>query len=529
MMKRWADKVTRFFRPRSLRLQLLSRSLVILSGLLVLIGIFQYIIMSHFLYQNTATNIRNEIRSAPPHAWDQLLGGNQTGSPSPTGQGQTAPTQSADSQNSTATSGAPVRENRGPGNARGPGAGQAGDPFFSFNISSIAFVDTSGTFTSLHGAAPRLAQNQYQAALGSQLRRASYIIARDSTGKSQLIVLQPVATFGGGTIGVLQIGTSVSSLQRVLVQQLLIFIFLALIALIIGLFTFLPILRRTLVPLSRMVDTVSHINAGNLNERVAASHAQLEIELLSASFNAMLDRLEASFDAEREAKEKMRQFVADASHELRTPLTSIHGFLEVLLRGAATKPYQLEKALRSMHGESERIIKLVQDLLLLAQLDKEPNLALTIDRLDVVIADMEPQLRLLAGERHVDFALRARVETQFDRDKLKQVILNLFQNAVQHTDPQTGVISVHLTGDGTNVQLTVSDNGPGIPAAEQAKVFERFYRLDASRSRSHGGAGLGLAITKSIVESHGGTIACTSGEDGGTQFTVILPCGEASV
>ncbi|QSO49812.1 HAMP domain-containing histidine kinase [Alicyclobacillus mengziensis] len=522
-MGRWIGQITRFFRPRSLRLQLLSRSLVILSGLLVLIGIFQYIIMSHFLYQNTATNIRNQIRSAPPHAWDQLLGSVQPGNPARPGQGQTPQVQSSDGQGTSPGSSMPPQGNRGPGNGRGPGAGQAGDPFFTFDISSIAFVDTGGTFTTMHGTAPRLAENDYQAALTTRLGSGSYIIARDSTGKNQLLVLQPVSTFGGGTIGVLQIGTSVSALQRVLVQQLLIFVFLALIALIIGLFTFLPILRRTLVPLSRMVDTVSRINAGNLNERIAASHEQLEIELLSSSFNDMLDRLEVSFEAEREAKEKMRQFVADASHELRTPLTSIHGFLEVLLRGAATKPYQLEKALRSMHGESERIIKLVSDLLLLAQLDKQPNMALTKDRLDVVITEMQPQLRILAADRHVDFSLATAVEVKFDKDKIKQVVLNLFQNAVQHTDPLSGKITVQLAQDETYIRLMVSDNGPGIPLAEQAKVFERFYRLDASRSRSHGGAGLGLAITKSIVEGHNGTIACTSGPTGGAKFIVLLP------
>lgn len=505
-------------------MQLLSRSLLILSGLLVLIGIFQYIIMSHFLYHNTATNIRNQIRSAPPHAWDQLLGTVQTGNLARPGQGQTAQAQSSDSSQGTSiNSSMPPHANRGSGNGRRIGAAQSGDAFFTFDISSIAFVDTSGTFTTLHGTAPRLTENDYQVALTSRFGSGSYIIVRDSRDKSQLIVLQPVSMFGGRTTGVLQIGTSVSALQRVLVQQLLIFVFLALIALIIGLFTFLPILRRTLVPLSRMVDTVSRINAGNLNERIAASHEQLEIELLSSSFNDMLDRLEVSFEAEREAKEKMRQFVADASHELRTPLTSIHGFLEVLLRGAATKPYQLEKALCSMHGESERIIKLVSDLLLLAGLDKEPNMALTKDRLDVVITAMEPQLRILAGDRHVDFSLATAVEVKFDKDKIKQVVLNLFQNAVQHTDPLNGKITVQLTQDDTYIRLMVSDNGPGIPLAEQAKVFERFYRLDTSRARSHGGAGLGLAITKSIVEGHGGTITCTSGAPGGTQFVVLLP------
>lgn len=473
------NRFKRLIAPQSLRLQLLSRTLVIMSGLLVLIGLFQYFIMSHFLYQSTAANIRSQIRNAPPHAWDQLLN-------------------------------------------RGQGIGPNRNPFFSLNISSIAFIAPNGQFSDLQGVAPKLALQQYQTAGESLHMNGSYQIVRDSQGNSQLIVLAPVATLNGGPIGTLQIGTYVSSLQHVLLQQLFIFVFLSLLALILGLFTFLPILRRTLVPLSRMVATVRRINAGNLDERLETKNAQLELQLLSTSFNDMLERLHLSFAAEREAKEKMRRFVADASHELRTPLTSIHGFLEVLLRGAWDKPEQLHKALRSMYGESERLTKLVQDLLVLAQLDRERQLTLTAGSLDALLRDMEPQLRLLAGARRVFFSLTP-VRAMYDRDGIKQVILNLFQNAVQHTDPATGEIHVSLIPEQQALRLEVQDNGPGIPQDQASRVFERFYRLDSARSRAHGGSGLGLAITKSIVESHHGNITCVGGLGQGARFRVTLP------
>ncbi len=202
----------------------------------------------------------------------------------------------------------------------------------------------------------------------------------------------------------------------------------------------------------------------------------------------------------------MRRFIADASHELRTPLTSIHGFLEVLLRGAANQPEQLDKALKSMHGESERLTKLVHDLLLLSKLDRTPHVELAEGFLDTVIRDMEPQLRILAGDRKLSLQLEPNMQCRFDTDKIKQVILNLFHNAVQYTDPEKGHIQISLSGKNNGVQLTVWDNGPGISDASLPHVFDRFYRIDTSRTRKHGGAGLGLSIAKSIVDVHGGTI-----------------------
>ncbi|MNN52039.1 Sensor protein SrrB [compost metagenome] len=137
---------------------------------------------------------------------------------------------------------------------------------------------------------------------------------------------------------------------------------------------------------------------------------------------------------------------------------------------------------------------------------------------------MEPHLRILAGERNVQFDVTSNVRGMYDCDKIKQVVLNLFHNAVQHTDSVKGSIVVTLSPHGANHSLiSVKDNGPGIPPEHLSHVFERFYRSDLSRTRKHGGAGLGLAISQSIVEVHGGKISVKSDVGKGALFEVILP------
>ncbi len=272
-----------------------------------------------------------------------------------------------------------------------------------------------------------------------------------------------------------------------------------------------------------MVNTAEQIDAGNLARRFPVRQGQLEIDSLAESFNGMLERLEASFAVERETKEQMRRFIADASHELRTPLTSIHGFLEVLLRGAANQPEQLHKALKSMHGESERLNKLVHDLLLLAKLDRRPHIDLAEGLLDALIRDMEPQLRILAGKRKLVLRLEQDMKCRYNADKMKQVVLNLFHNAVQQTDPERGSIEISLLKKENGVQLSIRDNGPGISQSHLPHVFDRFYRSDSSRTRKYGGSGLGLAITKSIVDAHGGAIQVESREGEGCAFHIWLP------
>ncbi len=177
-----------------------------------------------------------------------------------------------------------------------------------------------------------------------------------------------------------------------------------------------------------------------------------------------------------------------------------------------------------MHGESKRINKLVEDLLLLARMDGAPQLRVKQLPLGEVIDEMKPQLLVLAGNRKVTFDLSYGISGMVDSDKIKQVILNLFHNAVQHTDTEKGSIHISLHARNSEAKLAVRDNGSGISAEHIPHVFERFYRSDSSRTRKYGGSGLGLSITQSIVEAHNGAISVESTPGEGTSFNITLPC-----
>ncbi len=495
-----------FFFPKSLRLQLLSRSLLILAGLLVLVGLLQYVFMQEVIYRNKADSLESQIMSVSSDTWSQIA------------------------TNSDSSPSAPPR--------------------IFIPEANLAFIDLQGNYSVLFNGpdyindninTPRLDTNEYLNLLNSQPNKPdpsgpklgkpgkpgrpgpSYKIVNNG-GDEQLVVLQPVISFPEHKLlGLVQISTLTAPLKELLIRQLLMFFLLSLIALLLGLLGFLPVLKRTLVPLSNMVDTAEQIDAGNLDRRFTTMQGQMEIDRLAESFNGMLERLEGSFEAERETKEQMRRFIADASHELRTPLTSIHGFLEVLLRGAVNQPDQLDKSLKSMHSESLRLNKLVHDLLLLSKLDRAPHIELKEGSLDTVIREMEPQLHILAGNRKLSLCIETDLKCKYDTDQMKQVILNLFHNAVHYTDPEKGHIQISLIKTDNGVQLSVQDNGLGISAMHLPHVFDRFYRSDSSRTRKYGGAGLGLSITKAIVDAHGGNISVVSQEGEGCTFKVWLP------
>ncbi|OCT15994.1 two-component sensor histidine kinase [Paenibacillus pectinilyticus] len=495
------------FVTRSLKFQLLSRTLLVMSALLLLIGVFQYVFMQQFMYQNKAETIRNQLAALPPNVWLRVEEG----------------------QDKNSSPFLPRQDFRN-NNRQDSNVGGNGNPRIFVPDLTIALIDDKGAYKLISSqdetSTLQLDASKYLDILKNKGKIQDHLILDDSSGNEQLVVFHQI---GGdpdrsrGFQGLIQASTSTAPIKDVLLRQLLTFLFLSMSAMIIGLLGFLPVLRRTLVPLSNMVDTVKSIDAGNLNERFPAHQGQVEMDRLATSFNSMLERLEFSFEAEKEAKEQMRRFAADASHELRTPLTSIHGFLEVLLRGAYQQPEQLLKALKSMHGESVRINKLVEDLLLLARLDRTPSFTKTEGALDDMLHEMEHQLRLLAGERQVSFLLEPETRCLYDSDKMKQVVLNLFHNAVQHTHPETGELRLSVVQKDAYVEIAVRDNGPGIAPEHLAHLFDRFYRIDSSRARRSGGAGLGLSITRSIVELHGGSIAVESAVGVGSTFIVRLP------
>ncbi len=277
------------------------------------------------------------------------------------------------------------------------------------------------------------------------------------------------------------------------------------------------VVRSALLPLDRMGHTAGAIAGGDLSHRVEATDPRSEVGRLGVSLNAMLDRLEGAF-AEREASEdRLRRFIADASHELRTPLASIRGYAELFRMGAARDDAAVEKSMRRIEDEAARMGVLVEDLLTLARLDAVGEVPHVKVDLGALASDAVDDARAVAPSRSVTLRADDNGAVKGDAHALRQVLANLLRNALVHTDAP---IEVSVAREGPSVVLTVRDFGPGLPVADGAELFERFWRAEGGRERGKGGAGLGLAIVAGIVDAHGGTVSAADADGGGAAFMV---------
>jgi two-component system OmpR family sensor kinase len=291
-------------------------------------------------------------------------------------------------------------------------------------------------------------------------------------------------------------------------------------------------LRRGLKPLSDMARTAHGIASHDLTESAARLPLRApragggpEVEELRTAFNTMLEHIDDSLAVRAEAEQRLRRFVADASHELRTPLMSVRGYADLFQYAAANVPGERERHLARLRAEAARMGFLLDDLLLLARLDAaevETPLRMTEADLTELVEQAADAFR--AG--HPDYPLTVRtgggpVRLRLDPQRIRQVLDNLLTNAAVHTPAGTEVCVEASVAPGAAV-VRVTDTGPGIPAADRDRVFDRFYRVDKARSRDRGGSGLGLSVAASLVRAHGGTIEVAS-EPGRTEFTVRLP------
>jgi two-component system OmpR family sensor kinase len=285
----------------------------------------------------------------------------------------------------------------------------------------------------------------------------------------------------------------------------------------------LVVLTRSLRPLRQIATTADAIAAGDLGARVPPAPKRSEIGRVATALNRMLGENEAAFAQRDATEERLRQFLADASHELRTPLTSIRGYAELFRRGASERPEDLATAMRAIEDEAARMSRLVEDLLLLARLDD----ARPLEHLPVALDDLTERAieaaRAAEPGRLIQFEFAERpLVIEGDEGRLRQVIDNLLANVRRHT-PADAPAFISLRADGDHVILTVEDTGPGIAFTDRELVFGRFARPDAARGREQGGAGLGLAIVRSIVTAHGGAITIRSAHPHGAIFEVRLP------
>ena len=275
---------------------------------------------------------------------------------------------------------------------------------------------------------------------------------------------------------------------------------------------------RVSAPLRRMVSVAARVDAGDLGPRMAVSAGRRdEVHVLAEAFNHMLDRLADAFSAQRE-------FVADASHELRTPLTVVRGQLEVLAAQDNPTGPEVRRTERLVQAEITRITRLVDDLLLLAQSEQTNFLRPQSIELRSFVEDLWDGLSLTADRRFeigpVPFGVLLA-----DPDRLAQALRNLARNAIEHTHERDGLVRLDVTRVRRDqICFVVSDDGPGIPAGERDRVFDRFHRTDPARSRTAGGAGLGLAIVRAIAEAHGGHVAARENPAGpGARLELTLP------
>jgi len=347
-----------------------------------------------------------------------------------------------------------------------------------------------------------------------------------STGFDRQGVFERMVSLPGGSllIGavasghyVVEVGVSTARTEETLRQVLLLLAVGLPIGVLIAVSGGFVLVRRALEPVSRIAHKAADISQHNLSERLPVVQSGDELERLSISLNHMIARLE-------DAVQSSKRFVADASHELRTPLTVLRGELESLAQDAQLKVHTRE-SIGSLLEEVDRLAEIVESLLALSKLDagEASSERVRFDLGELVILTAE-QMSLLAEDKSIKVECDAApdVIVEGDRSRMKQIVVNLLDNAIKYT-PNGGNVLLRIACDGDNAILEVADNGIGIPTEALPHMFERFFRVDDSRSRKQGGAGLGLSIVKSICVAQGAEVDVTSRPGGGSCFRVRQP------
>lgn len=314
-------------------------------------------------------------------------------------------------------------------------------------------------------------------------------------------------------VGAVQVGQSLQEVKDTL-RQVLFFLLggtsaALVLAAMVGAFLAWTALR----PIERINQTVTRIvGAQDLKQRLPTSNTNDEIDQLTSTINDMLERLDNFFQAQI-------RLSADVSHELRTPLTAIRGNVDLLRRGAANNPEELNEALSVIDGELDRMSRIVADLLLLSQADAGMSLRMEPVELDTIILDVYRQARVIANGVQIQLGHEDQAVIQGDPDRLKQLLINLVTNAIKHTSPG-GKVTLSLYREPEWVRIAVADTGRGIAPNALPHIFERFYQANQGAQK---GTGLGLSIAQWIAQAHGGEITVSSELGKGSTFTLWLP------
>jgi two-component system OmpR family sensor kinase len=326
---------------------------------------------------------------------------------------------------------------------------------------------------------------------------------------------------GAGSVVAAQ---SLGDLNRTIGRLGLLFLLIGLLLLTLITIATRLIIRFGMRPLKDVEETAGEIAGGNLSVRMPDANPDTEVGRLVTALNAMLSRIEGSFAARVESEDRLRRFVADASHELRTPITAIRGFSELYRQGAVQGEQPTKDLVARIEGESVRMSTLVEDLLLLARLDEERQMDMKPINLVDVLNTAISSTRVSSPNHKIEFEKPSHeIFILGDAPRVHQVIANLLANAGVHT-PAGSQITLTLSQDTSGVEVSVSDNGPGLSLVAQSKIFQRFYRADPSRARVDGeGSGLGLSIVDAVMRAHGGSVSVQSEPGHGAKFTLFFP------
>jgi len=347
----------------------------------------------------------------------------------------------------------------------------------------------------------------------------------DPLGRLSVVAASPVVLRGGTTAGAVILLRPVTEVARTTSRLLAFFVLASLVGLGLSLLLSLLLARTLTRPLHELRKAAARVAAGDFDQRIDVASND-ELGQTAASFNAMASRL-------GELQRERQVLYASVSHELRTPVTSIKGFAQALkdnVGGAEER----RRHLAIIQEEASRLERLVNDLFQLSRLESG-QVGMETETVDLValVRDAALRYRAEAGEAGIDFRVTPdeagaargaglRLEVSGDRDRLKQVLSNLIENALRFT-PEGGRVDVAVERSGPQAVVRVADTGPGIPEEDLERVFDRFYTVDRSRARSKGGTGLGLAIAREIVRAHGGRIWAERRPEGGTLFAFSLP------
>ena len=319
---------------------------------------------------------------------------------------------------------------------------------------------------------------------------------------------------------------SFEDIDRILARLQGLFILIGLVMIFFIALASRKVITVGLRPLANVEATAERIAEGDLTARLPDVKPNTEVGRLVSTLNTMLGRIEESFAVRLESERKLRRFVADASHELRTPITAIRGFAELHRQGAVAGEEKTKELIGRIENESKRMGSLVEDLLLLARLDQSREMKSEPVNLTKIVSDAVASARAAGPNHTVNFVGQGEeIYALGDNDRIHQVVANLLANARTHT-PAGTIIDVSVKQDTDGVRIRIADNGPGLSDADQARIFERFYRADASRVRTDGeGTGLGLSIVDAVMRAHAGQVSVESEEGKGAVFTLFFPLG----